>query len=512
MGVVAFRVDASLQIGAGHVMRCLALAEGLREQGTQCWFISRKHPGHLVDLIREKGFEVSVLPVGDADAEPKENGLTPLPRHAAWLSCGWKTDAEQTGSVLKRLQPEWVVVDHYGLDARWESALKPYGSKLMVIDDLADRSHDCDLLLDQNLQEPGRYNALIPKTCHTLIGPRYALLRPQFATRKRASRQRDGSVHRVLVFFGGADPSDETLKVLTAIKMLGRTDITVDVVVGHANPCRADVERVCRSIPNVNCHHHVNDMATLMTEADLFVGAGGSSSWERCCVGLPALVMATASNQLGQSEALARAGAQLYLGPAQSVTSERLASIIRTVLELPDLLLHMAQQGMALVDGHGIKRVLPYLLACTIKLRPATAEDSAAIFSWRNDPVTRRYALDPSEFDRDSHEKWFANVLSDSNRELLIAEHDEQPIGVLRYDIEAGLATASVYLVPGLAGQGWGKCLLLAGEQWLQKERSDVRVCQAEVSADNDASLALFRSMGFVPYRSTFRKVIHDAQ
>lgn len=512
MGVVAFRVDASLQIGVGHVMRCLALAEGLREQGTQCWFISRKHPGHLVDLIQEQGFEASVLPASDTEVEPKGDSSTPLSHHAAWLGCSWEADAEQTSSVLKRLQPEWVIVDHYGLDARWESALRAHGNNVMVIDDIADRSHDCDLLLDQNLQDPARYSALIPRRCLTLIGPRYALLRPQFATTKRSLRQRDGRVHRVLVFFGGVDLTGETLKALTAIKMLGRTDIVVDVVVGHANPYRADIEGACRSIPNVNCHQHVSDMATMMAKADLFVGAGGSSSWERCCLGLPALVMATADNQMDQSETLARAGAQLYLGPVQSVTSERLANVIRTALESPDLLVHMAQQGMALVDGQGAKRVLPYLLASTIKLRPAIPKDSAAVFSWRSDAVTRRYALNPSEFDRASHEKWFANVSSDPNRELLIAEHDEQPIGVLRYDIEAGLATTSIYLVPGLAGHGWGKCLLLAGERWLQKKRPDVQVCEAEISADNNASLALFRSMGFVPYRSTFRKVIHDVQ
>lgn len=511
MGVVAFRVDASLQIGAGHVMRCLALAEGLREHGAQCWFVCRMHPGHMIDFIRERNFEVSVLP-SDGDPESKEIGLTSLPRHAGWLNCSWKTDAEQTSSILKQLQAEWVVVDHYGIDSHWESALRRLGTNVMVIDDIADRSHDCDLLLDQNLQEPGRYGALIPRTCQALIGPRYALLRPEFAAMRRSLRQRNGRVHRLLVFFGGSDRTGETLKALTAIEMLGQADIVVDVVIGHANPYRASIEGTSRRLPNVNCHRHVSDMATMMAKADLFVGAGGSSSWERCCLGLPGLVMATAVNQVDQSKTLARAGAQLYLGPAELVTSERMASVIRTALESPELLVHMAQQGMALVDGQGANRVLPYLLVSTIKLRSAMPKDSSAVFSWRSDAVTRRYALNPSEFDRDSHEKWFAAVLSDPSRELLIAEHDEQPIGVLRYDIEAGRATTSIYLVPGLAGHGWGKRLLLAGERWLRKRRPDVQVCEAEVSAENDASLSLFRSMGFVPCRSTFRKVIHDVQ
>lgn len=482
---VAFRADASVQIGSGHVMRCLTLADILRTRGAETRFLCRQMPGHLGELILARGHALAWLPDTGSDAECS----------AAALAAGAPHD--------------WLVVDHYGLAADWERTQRVVAKKILVIDDLADRTHDCDLLLDQNLQEAGRYDVLLAADCRQLIGPRYALLRPQFAAAHAQQLARSGRVRRVLVFFGGADAGGETLKALAALDMLGRSDLAVDVVIGQSNPHHAAIAAACSGLPGTALHRQVEDMATLMASADLFVGAGGGSSWERCCLGLPALVLATADNQIGQSRALAREGAQLYLGPAQAVAADRLAHALGGLIDLPDLLVHMASQGQSLVDGRGALRVADHLVAESIHLRRALPGDSAMIHAWRNHPETRRHAFVSEEIDRETHARWFQGVLSDPGRELLIGEQGERPIGVLRYDIEAGRALVSIYLVPGLTGQGWGVRLLLAGEDWLRRERADVDLFEAEIRADNAASSGAFQAAGFQLSRSIFRKNLH---
>lgn len=485
---VAFRADAAVDLGTGHVMRCLALADRLREAGARTCFLCRPLDGHLGQRIAARGYGLVWLPLREDLAQDAEDSRAALAPDAPW---------------------DWLVVDHYGLDARWESALRGVAGRILAIDDLADRPHDCDLLLDQNLQDPGRYDGRVPAGCRPLLGPRYALLRPQFAAARKTLRPREGRVARLLVFFGGTDPGGETLKALEAIRRLNRSDLAVDVVVGEANPHRAAIEAACRALPQATLHGQVEDMAARMAAADLFVGAGGTSSWERCCLGLPALVLATADNQVAQSQALARAGAQVYLGPSSGVGPEPLAHWITALISAPEWLAHMAEQGMRLVDGGGCARVGDHLLADAIRLRRARAEDCQQIHAWRNHPDTRRHARDPAPIEYAAHERWFAQVLADPDRELLVAEQDGRPLGVLRYDIRAGVGSVSIYLVPGLAGQGWGRRVLLAAERWLEVERPDVTVCEAEVLAENAPSLALFQMAGFRPHRITFRKDCH---
>ncbi len=487
---VAIRADASTAIGTGHVMRCLTLADALRERGAAIRFVCRQAPGHLGNLIAEKGYEIAWLPERGNLAE----------------------DARVTHAAIADQAPwDWLIVDHYALDAAWERELRDLALKLMAIDDLADRSHDCDLLLDQNLQEAGRYAGLIPDACTMLIGPKYALLRPQFVEARKNLRVRDGRVSRLLVFFGGADAGGETLKALSAIRMLGRPDIAVDVVLGQTNPHRQEIEVACRDLSNVTLHCQAENMAELMAAADLFIGAGGTSSGERCCLGLPALVLATADNQITQSVALGHAGAHLYLGLASSVNMERLAQLIDEILQLPELLIHMEKCGQEIVDGRGTRRVADSLRpSWPIDLRDAKPADSSSLFAWRNHPDTRRHSLDSAEIAWDTHERWFTAVLADPNRELLIAEQSGQPVGVLRYDIEAGRAHISVYLVPGLAGQGLGARLLLAGEEWLRSHHPEVGILEAQIRPSNTASLGVFQSVGFAHDHTVLKKNIHD--
>lgn len=487
---VALRADASVALGAGHVMRCLALADELRRQGAETLFLSRRQAGDLCALIEAHGHALGPLPAEPGDAS---------------------ADAGQCLALFDAV--DWLVVDHYRLDAAWERALRAKARRILAIDDLADRRHDCDLLLDQN-QRPeagARYAGLLPEGCVELHGPRHALLRPEFAARRAGLRRRDGGVERVLVFFGGADADGVTLKALAALAAPRRDEIAVDVVVGRANPRLAEIEAACQTLPGTTLHIQSEDMAGLMAAADLAIGAGGTAAWERCCLGLPCLTLGIADNQYGPAAALAEAGAQFYLGPAGAVEAPALARAIEQVIALPELLRHVGRQGMALVDGRGTARVAARMLAERLVLRPASAEDGAALFAWRNHPDTRAHAFDSAAIDPDTHARWLSGVLADPGRSLLIGEDAGRPVGVLRYDVDAGepsLALVSIYLVPGLAGRGYGTRLLLAGERWLAAHRPGVTRLEAAIRAGNDASLGAFRAAGYLPRHAVLGKEI----
>lgn len=298
---VLFRTDASIEIGSGHLMRCLTLADQLRNEGAEVAFVCRDLPGGMFDLLHARGYRFARLPMAAADKVPQPS------------------DAVETIKAARQLFPggtDWLVVDHYRLDAEWERLLRPHTKRLMVIDDLANRFHDCDLLLDQNYYRDmeRRYRGLVPEQCISLLGPKYVLLRPEFAQARQKLGVRDGNVRRILVFFGGSDPTNQTQKAVEALRLLGRWDIEVDVVVGSANPHCDAVQTMCGELPNVAFHRQVSNMAELISNADLGIGAGGAAMWERCYLGLPTLTVVFAANQERTTEDVAEIGAIEYLG------------------------------------------------------------------------------------------------------------------------------------------------------------------------------------------------------
>jgi UDP-2,4-diacetamido-2,4,6-trideoxy-beta-L-altropyranose hydrolase len=327
---IAFRTDASLQIGSGHVMRCLTLADALKAQGGQCQFISREHPGHLMEVIRQRGYIVDslVAPVQKAQAATKNSAVTVPesqqnqqhePAHAAWLGNTWQTDAQETAAVLASLQPDWLVVDHYALDQRWEDALAAHYSQLLVIDDLADRPHRCNLLLDQNLErQPQDYAKLVPTHCQVLTGPCYALLRPEFAALRSYSlqrRQAQTTIGRLLITMGGVDQDNVTGRVLQVLKACALpADYHITVVMGLTAPWLQSVRELAAQMPwPTEVVVNANDMGQRMADSDLAIGAAGSTSWERCCLGLPTLMVVLADNQRGIAFGLEGVGAAIAL-------------------------------------------------------------------------------------------------------------------------------------------------------------------------------------------------------
>ena len=352
---VAIRCDASHEIGTGHVMRCLTLADQLRDKGGEVTFICREHSGNINDVIEKHGFSVHRLPFIDTPSDKDFRS-----EYARWLAAPVETDALETGAWLKdrNRSIDLLVVDHYALGAEWEIAVRPLVSRILVIDDLADRRHDCDLLLDQNrlASSDKCYDGLVPAHCRNLIGPGYALLRPEFV-RMRAESGQLRDARRLFLFFGGSDPTDETGKALRALTMLTDYELTADVVVGQTNPHRGAVEKACRQMPGMAYHSQVDNMAELMARAGLGLGAVGVTTYERCCLGLPTLITAIAENQIAIGRGADKHGVARYLGRSSEVTTEMIAEAVAPFLRDATIGTQMAAKARALVDGHGAQRV-----------------------------------------------------------------------------------------------------------------------------------------------------------
>ena len=492
---VTIRTDASLLIGSGHVMRCKTLADELRKRGSEIIFICRAHPGNLIALLREDGYMVKELPAPNVINTVRTNESDD---YATWLGVEQSEDAEQTIDALGDFKPDWLVVDHYGLGESWEKALRGHVDKIFVIDDLANRRHDCEVLLNQNLLDNLDivYQELVPHHCRKLLGPRFVLLRPEFRKARETLRERDGIIRRILVFFGGVDPTCETEKALGALKMMGRPDIVVDVVVGSNNPNGQEIEAICRSMRSVTFHYQISNMAELMAATDLAIGAGGTASWERCCLGLPSLVTIIADNQAKPTSGLAGGGAVVNLGTSANI---RVQDYLSAIVNLtPEETSQMQTKCLGLVDGRGLERVVLSMSIEPVRLRRATENDAEKVWHWRNHPDTRRYSTNPSPIQFKIHIAWWRQSSSNQNRVLLIGICEQTEIGVLRYDLVGEhKAEISVYLDPSLHGLGFGTSLLKAGQEWISENLPNVIEVQAAIVDNNVISKRAFASAGF---------------
>ena len=335
---VYFRADSSFDIGIGHIMRCLALSERLAQKGCEVGFICRDLAGNISDVIREQGFSVLMLGAGAGFDQ--------------------KSDARGVSRLLNRsaIVPEMLVIDHYAITCEWEGMLRPFVKKIMVIDDLADKKHDCDILLNQDGLDPSlleRYLPLLPLGAEVIIGPVFALLRSEFSEMRPFAADRSGELRKVLVFFGGIDISNETLK---AVKALARAKFSaVKVVVGKTNPNIEKLHRYLAGKPGFELEIMPGDMASKMRWADLAIGGGGVSLWERCCMGLPSIVTIVADNQKYISEALGNSGIIVDLGVKETVTQKDYLTAFNSLSA--ERLRSMSLKSMALVDGLGAERV-----------------------------------------------------------------------------------------------------------------------------------------------------------
>ena len=331
---IFFRVDSSSQIGSGHMARCLTLAKKLRIRGNTCKFICRDHHNNLIEKIRNEEFEVVTLP-NSRELKSTESNKVVISDYSKWIGASWNNDAKQTIDVLKKEKIDWLIVDHYGLDKKWEKKLRPYTKKIMVIDDMANRNHDCDLLLDQNLiaNFKNRYQNLLPKNCSTLLGPEYALLQNKYKDLHLSAPPRIGSAKRILVYFGEADQNNFTLITISSFLKLKRKNITLDVVINSNNPQNKKIKKLTKKNKNIKIYSDLTSLASLILRADLAVGASGATSWERCCLGLPSIVITIADNQKPIAKELHKQGLVRWIGHYDKITNNSIYDELRNVID-----------------------------------------------------------------------------------------------------------------------------------------------------------------------------------
>lgn len=494
---VVFRTDASSHIGSGHVMRCLTLGTALRERGASVSFACREHEGHLCDLIEERGFALARLPGSDVDARQEGS-----PRHAAWLGASWQEDAAQVRALVAGRRIDWLVVDHYALDERWERELRPYAARILVIDDLADRRHDCDVLLDQNLvpDMEVRYGDKLPKHCTALLGPDYALLQPIYAEMHDQLSPREGAIRRICISFGGADPANLTGRALAAFLGLGRANVEVDVVVGPGSPHEESIRQQVAGHANVHLHIGAPTLAPLLARADLAIGAGGGTSWERLCVGLPALVVTLADNQRPIAAALNERGLIRWLGHKDSVDKSDIAQALDELVS-QGLSKDWSQRCLAVLDGKGVLRVTAVLTVTSVtplRARPASPNDEALLLTWANDPIVRANSLSPEPILERDHQTWFIERMRNVEgcRIYIVETMDGVPIGQVRFDLRDKVWEIDYSLDCAYRGRKLGRRLLETALQAFHTEKSDVEAV-GKVRVGNHSSRRVFESLGF---------------
>ncbi|XDZ52680.1 UDP-2,4-diacetamido-2,4,6-trideoxy-beta-L-altropyranose hydrolase [Neisseriaceae bacterium CLB008] len=351
--MICFRADASLEIGTGHVMRCLTLAQLLQTQGHSCIFLCKRHEGHLVEHIESLDFHVEII-----ETPPRLQQQFSL-THASWLGSTQEEDAKACASILERLKPHWLVVDHYALDILWEQTLAPYYQKLLVIDDLADRKHLANLLLDQNYgRNPNDYHNLVPPECTILTGPTYALLRPEFAQLRPYSlaRREQGHCHNLLLNLGGVDQNNISEKLLNALTLCNfPKNFNITVVLGPKSPWQKEVKnQACKMPWPTQVLVGTNQMAQLMADHDLAIGAAGSTTWERCCLGLPTIMIVIAANQQLSAQALSAAGISYVLNSLNQLDVD-LPSLMQSID--PIALQQMVQKSSTITMGTGANQI-----------------------------------------------------------------------------------------------------------------------------------------------------------
>jgi UDP-2,4-diacetamido-2,4,6-trideoxy-beta-L-altropyranose hydrolase len=498
---IAFRTDASNQIGTGHFMRCLALADELKKQGAHIIFICRNLPPHLSEMLNAKGVEYISL-ITDSIQEPIDELA-----HSNWLVTSQAQDAQATLKALTSHLCDWIIVDHYALDKRWETEVRANCKKLMVIDDLADRQHDCDVLLDQNyyLDMQTRYVSKVPPHCQLLLGPRYALLREEFGILREKVKVRTGDVKKILVFFGGVDADSYTSFAMQALAELNGKQ-QVDVVIGFQHPNREQVKQACIAYGFI-CHVQTTRIAELMADADLAIGGGGTSTWERCCLGLPTISFCLAKNQ--QKLVADAAAAGLLYAP---ISGRNLVEVIRDhvsiLLENPSLVKLISDVAMKSVNGKGSLRVTSAMGISSIKIKRASKDDSKNLFEWRNNPKIREVSRSSALISWNEHQRWFDAAIANKNREILIGVRANRPVGVVCFEIESNVAEVSIYLVPEADSSGYGRNLLLSSEQWLKKNRPEIKMIRACVLGKNDASKNLFIDMKYHTNTICYEKIL----
>lgn len=479
----AFRVDSSTQIGTGHLVRCLTLANKLRSCGEESIFLCHRLEGDLTTQVERAGFEVMIL-----DLETN------------WHDTSESRDAIESLQLIRKRSANRVILDHYGLSVGWEELITPHVKSLMVIDDSTNRRHQCDLLLNQNLVPPsaGLFSASSHGATRALVGPKFALLQPEYAMFRSTRPMKKSAIERILVFMGGSDPENVTGLVLRSLANMGLVDTAIDVVIGAANPHREQILSLFSDSHSISFHTNLSSLAPLLAISDLAIGAGGASGWERMCLGVPSIVVDIAENQRGICLELAQAGLIEHIGSSDLISPFEIERAVEKLISQEALRRHYSLQGQITVDGLGVNRVLETLLPSdktSLTLRSSRVEDIFLYFNWVNEAAVRQSSLNSKPITWFEHEAWFRPRLDNPNCAMFMICVNNLPIGQVRFEKLEDAWTIDYSLDEFVRGRGLGHAVVELGLAELRKSTTGKVI--AKVKSSNTASRRIFEQLGF---------------
>jgi UDP-2,4-diacetamido-2,4,6-trideoxy-beta-L-altropyranose hydrolase len=472
-GVLLLRADASFAIGTGHVMRCMALGQAWHDAGGQAIFVMAEATPAVEERLRGEGFEVErpVVPVGSA------------------------ADAEEISQLADEQSASWVVVDGYEFGAEYQASLKRRGLKVLFIDDNGHARHySADLVLNQNAHASEELYPSRDSSTRLLLGPRFAMLRREFKSWRGWERKIPAAARRALVTMGGSDPDNVTQLVAQAILSADGFDATI--VAGGSNPHLARLRALADSNP-LRLVENTSSMPELIASADVAVAAAGTTSWEMCFLGLPALLLVLADNQLGVADKLNEQGIMVNLGRAHEVAQSFIATELRKLADSPVRRREMSERGRALVDGRGAERVVSALKRESLCIRLVAQEDCKLLWEWANDPVARASAFSAETISWDDHSVWFRQKLSDRNCRIFVAlDASGLPAGQVRIERTVSQADIDISIDGRFRGVGYASRLIeLASDRAFAEW--DLGQLNAFVKPENVASAKAFERAGF---------------
>ncbi len=491
-----FRTDASVRMGTGHVMRCLALAQAWQDAGGRAVFAMAEATPAIQARLGGQSCEII--------------GVT----HPA----GSMADSHQLSAYAVERNADWVVVDGYQFGSEYQRRLKEAGARVLFLDDYGHCEHYfADLVLNQNAGFDESIYQHREAYTRLLLGPSYCLLRREFSVWRNWKRELAPTCSHLLVLMGGSDPDNLSARVIQSLRLAETEGIGTTIVVGGSSPhFSALEEEAARSGQKITVLRDAADMPGLMAAADVAVSAAGSTCWELCLLGLPALLIDVAANQTALARELDRQGCAIHVGNHQ-FTSETLASKLRQLVNSFELRMSLSQRARRLVDGAGASRVVdalrggisgdpsrrpatdggPHVHAPNLRMRRARPEDARLLWEWVNDPEVRQASFSSAQIAWETHVDWFSNRLDSRDCLLLIAENDGSPCGQIRFEASGdGEWDVGVSVPKGRRGLGLASQIIATGAQQLLAEHHGTRI-HAYVKAANQASIRAFERAGF---------------
>jgi UDP-2,4-diacetamido-2,4,6-trideoxy-beta-L-altropyranose hydrolase len=474
---VLLRADAAGDIGVGHVKRCLSLGQALIDCGAEVSLLTHLHDVDTAAIARQAGIECIALPLGRGD--------------------DWMADALATSARAASHRSDWVVVDHYKLDARWHRQVARTGARIAAIDDLADRPLEAAVLIDQNEAEHrSKYVDVLPSLTPLLGGPRFAMLSRAYAD---APRWRDrGAVRSIGIFMGGTDAAGMSEVALQACREAAGFDGEIQIATTSGNARLALLKRLCELDRRTSLLIDASDLTEFFAEHDIQVGAGGGATWERCCLGVPTLLLRCAPNQDVVIPALVQRGVVRGVAAGLDRNTAAVGAAVQKLIDDAALRRELSRRALETVDGLGARRIALFIAAETLQVRPARQADGELLHRWRNHLSTRMMSVDSREIEMEEHLRWFARALQVESRQLLIAQVGNIAVGSIRFDrLADGAQEVSLYLDPALHGLRLGTWLLARGERYISDSVGTQVTFVATVLPENLGSRRLFAASGY---------------